>query len=250
MTKIKILFDTWLKKKLLNSTELKPNEKKSIRNGEVIEVTWIIEAGKSQHYLIELTNKNTLEKEYYYVFKKHIKILDNNFTSKEIQLQVPYLSQRDNLIDPYKTCNVTCVAMILSYYGFNKQDKNKQLEDILAQHLLDIGANRYSHEVLRKLIEEYNLKDNFTMNGDYNEMKKYLLEGKPLIISGKFTASGHIIVLTGFNDKGFFVNDPYGNYMSKYTDVNGKNLLYTYKDIYEVSYGGSVYSWCHFINKV
>ena len=37
----------------------------------------------------------------------------------EVKLAVPYLSQRDNSNRPEATCNVTCLAMVLSYQKTN-----------------------------------------------------------------------------------------------------------------------------------
>lgn len=34
-----------------------------------------------------------------------------------INLEVPYLTQLDNLYEPLGTCNTTSVAMIMKYYG-------------------------------------------------------------------------------------------------------------------------------------
>ncbi len=48
-----------------------------------------------------------------------------------VKLNVPYLSQLDNINNPHGSCNVTCVAMCLSFFG--KALKNpatgQQLED-------------------------------------------------------------------------------------------------------------------------
>ena len=42
-------------------------------------------------------------------------------------------------------------------------------------------------------------------------MKTLLAAGRPLVVNGFFT-EGHVVVFVGYDDKGFFVNDPNGDW--------------------------------------
>lgn len=67
-----------------------------------------------------------------------------------------------------------------------------------------------------------------------NEMKAFIALHKiPLCTATKLTSSGHIIVTVGFNNMGFYANDPYGDATTKYRNHNGKEVYYPdglYKD--------------------
>jgi hypothetical protein len=67
------------------------------------------------------------------------------------------------------------------------------------------------------------------------EIKQYIrAEKKPVVLgiriplrSGGF--GGHVIMVRGFDEKGFYVNDPYGNLYDKYRNhTAGENLLYLF----------------------
>jgi len=53
------------------------------------------------------------------------------------------------------------------------------------------------------------------------EKMKQILNASPVILGTMLTASGHIILLRGFEDGKFYVNDPYGDWRTGYRDVNG-----------------------------
>ena len=196
-----------------------------------------------------------LEKVYEQNFKYYV--LGNVTTAAEVNLNVPYLSQRDNQRDPDKTCNVTCVAMVLKYFNLSGNTPISQLEDELDRYMKDRGWNRYLHSDLVKLQEAYGLKSRFTTKASWHEIKQHLANGNPVIISGKFTSAGHIIVLRGYDATGFWVNDPYGEWWSWGYDRNrrgvydnkGENLHYSYNLCSRVSYTGPNNTWAHFPSK-
>ena len=146
-------------------------------------------------------------------------------------LDVPYLRQLDNTLNPYGSCNVTCVAMCLEYFGV-KPSPGKQLEDELYQKMENLGRDRHNPYDLQYLINTYpgNFKDIFREDGGFADIQASINAGHPVIIHGYFTASGHIIVIRGYDDKGFMVNDPYGEWFSTGYDNqrSGANLHYSY----------------------
>jgi len=171
--------------------------------------------------------------------------------SNPVKLDIPYYSQRDNKRDPHQTCNVTCVAMCLAFYGVKASKSSIQLEDELDAVVEANGWNRYLHSDLVKLIKEYGCQSQFSTTMSWEKVKEHLSGGNPVILSGKFTNGGHIIVLRGFDNKGFFVNDPWGDHQpgGGYKVISGENLHYSYKKMYDVSYGGSASTWAHLISQ-
>ena len=147
------------------------------------------------------------------------------------RLAVPHLKQLDNRNNPYGSCNVTCVAMCLQFYGV-KPPAGKQLEDVLYEKMESLGRSRHNPYDLQYLINTYpgNFKDIFREDGGFRDIQASIDAGHPVIIHGYFTSFGHIIVVRGYDDKGFIVNDPYGEWFSTGYDNGrtGAGLHYSY----------------------
>jgi len=166
-------------------------------------------------------------------------------------LKVPYLSQLDNATDAYGTCNVTCVAMCMAYYGYPiRNAEGEQLEDELNRYCYSNGLDRHSPTDLKKILEVYGYKDDFQFKGKWAAAKTHLLSGHPLIVHGYFTRGGHIIAIAGFNEKGWVVNDPYGEWFQSGYDTSrsGAKLTYSYGMMDRLcSPDGDL--WLHFVKK-
>ncbi|WP_339101627.1 C39 family peptidase [Candidatus Enterococcus clewellii] len=135
------------------------------------------------------------------------------------RIKVPLILQTDDRwkATPYGTgenntlekngCAIVSLAMVASYLDG---------VEVLPQAVLDWAQNNY-------FVEEQGT--NWTIFGDYATVKGYMFEevtdittaeahlseGHPVIISvqpGKFTETGHIMVLTGVSDGKFWLNDP------------------------------------------
>lgn len=167
---------------------------------------------------------------------------------KNININVPYLSQLDNRHNPSGSCNVTSCAMVMAYFGIRGNGQG-QLEDQLYQWMIDNRLSRHSPEDLQRLIISRGLKDEYRTNRTVEDIKASLDKGRPIILHGYFTRFGHIIVIKGYNEKGFIVHDPYGEWFrSGYrTDLSGKDLTYSYALIEEVAcdYGVKASMWAH-----
>ena len=81
-------------------------------------------------------------------------------------------------------------------------------------------------------------------------MKEWLSAGNPCIVHGWFTREGHIVTIIGFNERGFIVHDPYGEYWeSGYdTSVSGAGLTYSYELMKRVC-GRDGDLWIHYVSK-
>jgi len=237
MYKIKIIVSTILKRNTNQSKDLDPKDKKFTFLGTeyIVDKLEIVD----NHYKINIDGVD------WYVFKDHCNI--ENLIDNGILLDVPYLSQRDNKIRPHQTCNVTSCAMVIKYY-YPTLKYNGQLEDELATKLINKYGNDsiYYHNRLVEILKEYGVKSIFNTVTNFEDVKKHLANGNPVIYSGKFTGSGHIIVLIGYDDKGFIVNDPYGEWFSTgYQNKSGAKLHYSYNLISRLSYSGKDAGWCH-----
>jgi len=169
-----------------------------------------------------------------------------------INLNVPYLSQLNNQRNPYGSCNVTCVAMCLAYFGHPAIDPitDQQLEDELYRACLYNGLDRHSPTDLAKLIDIYGYHDKFQPDAKWGDVKAWLKSGKPCIVHGWFTRAGHTVVIRGYDDRGWIVNDPYGEWWRTGYDTNasGAGLTYSYEMMHQVC-GNDGDLWIHFVGK-
>jgi hypothetical protein len=95
-----------------------------------------------------------------------------------VKLPVPYKSQLDNVVNPKGACNVTCVAMCLSFFGVEAIAKNVQLEDELYERMVRKGLDRHSPADLADIINDYGRRDVFTIHGSRSAIN--LTAGKSL----------------------------------------------------------------------
>lgn len=120
-------------------------------------------------------------------------------------LSVPYYSQRDyGGGQSWSICGCTSVAMVLSYWGV-KIDP----DGVLA------GWGKGSCQSppgCEGVFEANKLKATSTYKGTWKEIRDQIDLGRPVVIHGRFTASGHIIVVVGYDEKGYWCNDPAGKW--------------------------------------
>lgn len=178
--------------------------------------------------------------------------------------QTPYYPQRDNEYNPHGTCNVTCLAMVLSYHNVRPQRSETQLEDELYLRLQEPDAQaefvrsypslakkgykpRHVHGMLRWLAQQYGFYARFDSNVLRGQMEEWGTEHGPMILSGKFTGSGHIVTLVGqtiCND--FIVHDPYGDWNTAYRSHQGAYRIYNREAMERVLSGDSKFAKrCH-----
>jgi hypothetical protein len=158
--------------------------------------------------------------------------------------EVPYLTQRDNRHEPLATCNVTALAMALLSRGVRPRDASKQLEDELYEFLHSDAAVAYyrqnspelfarhtpAHEVHDNLAwaaTQHGVPASFSGKRTRAQIEAELAAGRPVLLSGAFTGSGHIVLLVGLTcDGDFIVHDPYGDWTTKYKDPSGAFRIY------------------------
>jgi hypothetical protein len=159
-------------------------------------------------------------------------------------LKVPYRTQRDNAHDPLGTCNVTTLAMGLLCFGVRARDPRQQLEDELYELLHSDEATDYyrssSPELFKRKVPAHEVHDNlawaarkhgvpasFSGHRSRAELDGELSGGRPVLLSGAFTGSGHIVLLIGSTRDGdLIVHDPYGDWTTKYKDLHGEARIY------------------------
>jgi hypothetical protein len=241
---------TIFKKRPVDSVQLKPNEKTTFHAGEFYGVSsYATELG---HIKLALTEELPQFGNTGYVFPGYVQLKRGgrlfNPYPPQVELNVPYFSQRDNPRYPWSTCNVTSIAMALYYYG--RRSQWSQLEDELLQWCF----NRYgegcqtNNYVLSEMIQAYGFKTSFSMTRKWVDIRDELISRRPVVLGGDFTASGHILCVIGYTSQGYLVNDPWGDALTGYTNTEGRRLLYPYSYMDRVA-GPNGKIWAHFISK-
>jgi uncharacterized protein YvpB len=257
--KLKVLQNTIFKQSIASSGQLPDAEKVSVSAGQMFEL----------HSWKPASNE-------WYVFIEHAQLIDNQGIIIPIQIETPqpapekanlpaqktlnvlYKSQLDNELNPTGACNVTCYAMAMVYWQKKGQSDSfaqlfAQLEDELYQYMEDHGLSRHEPQDLVKMGADYGLKVDYTSRGSLYDIRKAIAEGKPCIVHGYFTDFGHIILLRGYDETGFWVHDPYGEWTEwgYRTDLSGENLHYSNELIQsKCSPEGEDFIWLHRIAKV
>lgn len=124
------------------------------------------------------------------------------------------------------------MAMVLHYHGIRGDGSERQLEDQIYKRFLAMGLSRHDPYHIKRVLESYpGIQDDFTERGRFVDIHDAILQNKPVIIHGYFTPFGHIVVIRGYDNEGFFVNDPYGEFFLKgryyRTDLTGRNKRYS-----------------------
>ncbi|HEY9835500.1 MAG TPA: C39 family peptidase [Vampirovibrionales bacterium] len=244
---------TFFKRRPIQSNELALGEKISARKWQQFSIaSYVLERG---HYRVTFTSP--IEGIFdWFVFSGHCRILSEGrviesqpLSPSKIKLAVPYFPQRDNWFNPSGSCNVTSIAMCLRYLGVGGHGEYPQLEDELYNYCLKKGLSRHSPSDLAIVVQDYGCDDDFTSWGTVERCQKHLRNGNPCVVHGYFTAFGHIVVLVGYDDKGFLVHDPWGEWTAGgYQHKRGAFLHYSY-DLIRRTCAADGEFWVHYISK-
>lgn len=271
--KLKVLQNTFFKQSTADSSKLPPQSKVSIAAGTEFEVhSWkTIEKNHLRIAIIDGTLGNPPQNTWT-VFARHVQlvnlrgeILTPHRASpppglpdlgiglpRTKSLNVPYHTQLNNALNPKGACNVTCYAMVMRYFQIQKRTNAVQFEDELYRYMDSRKLSRHDPGDLAQMGRDYGLDVDLTLRGSLMDIRRAIAQGRPCIVHGYFTSFGHIIVIRGYDQQGFFVNDPFGEWFeSGYrNDFPGKNLHYSNRLIQaKCSPEGSNYLWLHRVAK-
>jgi hypothetical protein len=179
-------------------------------------------------------------------------------------------SQRNNEVNPYKSCNTTSMVMALSYipklWKFFKDsptykqysEKFKQPEDCLQQYMLDNGLKPTNHFDLSSATNKFVGRQvtKFTMSLSISGLLDELKANRPVVISGNFPKSdgktlGHIVCLVGAvidnqgNVSKWIIDDPYGNTLKDWQGSGNDIALPNDYFIKNIKNCGCNLKWAH-----
>ncbi|NJP09591.1 MAG: C39 family peptidase [Leptolyngbyaceae cyanobacterium RU_5_1] len=260
-TVLKIINPTILKRRPIQATELPETEKQMLEVGKVLEIT-SYSSPERNHIRVAFAKESFKGFNTWYAFGEHVQILRDGkvvypkLSPKTLKLNVPYKSQRDNMENPSGSCNVTSLAMCLEFLGAKRRETSGQFEDELYRYAESRRLSRHNPHDLATIVEAYGCRDEFRSDAKIEQVKDWLADGKPNVIHGYFTSFGHIVVAVGFDETGFLVHDPWGEWNSWGYNLNvpgvsnlkGRYVNYSYSMIRRLCIPDGSF-WVHFISK-
>lgn len=260
---LKVINPTWLKQSTIHSRDITdPKQKHQLEPGTYPVHSYRYDRS-TNHYKIAFLSNSFRDRNTWWVHKDNdIVILKdgviNGWGSGHNPLNVKWFSQLDSNYEPFATCNVASVAMCLDYFGIRPKNPLQQLEDELYEYLVfSLGLDITVAENLARLIQDYGCQDDFQYYANWADVKHWINQGNPAIVHGYFTEPGHIMVIIGYNDQGWIVNDPNGRWnglvrqaWSYDTNANGEAITYPY-DWMEAACGpfSDNTLWIHYVSK-
>jgi uncharacterized protein YvpB len=259
---LKTVHNTIFKRRPIQSSQLSDAEKYPVKSNETFEIRSFTK--ERNHIRFVLLNETFKGFDTWYAYAPHVEVISDEQDQSgyatlypkpkpiSLSLDIPYKSQLDNWENPTGACNVTSIAMCLEYLRADRRSEYsqyKQFEDELYQYALDRGYSRHSPYDLEKIVKDYNRNDHFTTSATIEQVKDWLADLNPAVVHGYFTSYGHIVVLVGYDDSGFIVHDPYGEWFSTgyRTDLSGAYLHYSYRLIRRLCIPDGQF-WVHFIS--
>ncbi len=164
---------------------------------------------------------------------------------------VPYFAQRDNLHRPDGSCNVTCLAMALAHHGVRPAAPGGDLADQLYEEIASPEGMEYfktqdpdifklglrANTVFDMLVwasRRHGCDSSFSETRTMDQLYGEIAAGRPVILSGAFTGSGHIVLLIGVTATFDLVcHDPWGDWMRGYRGAGGADKGDGHARIYE-----------------
>ncbi len=179
-------------------------------------------------YLLEALERNPELVEFAKGYPEAEKKATGGFTKQEEEEAYPlflqwdsrwgYAAYGDNVIG-LSGCAPTCLSMVV----FSLSRDKSATPDYFAKYSMEQGyyvqGTGTSWELLTNIPKQYSVKGK-QLGLDEEAMKNHLKKGHMIICSmrpGDFTATGHFIVLYGYEDGGFRVNDPNSRIRSSQT---------------------------------
>jgi len=171
-----------------------------------------------------------------------------------------YHTQINNKLIPLQACNVTSYVMFGKYnhclfdYPKDQQPEDYFMSVMMGNEKRDESLRRFPslarkaapweiHELLASTYNEMVGKEvaRFVLENTTEDLIAELINGKVCIVSGRFAGLGHIVVLVGLmanlpedydtsegiertEVKSFIIDDPYGDYKTRYMSHQGNNV--------------------------
>lgn len=224
MPKAIVEWDTYLKKYVMSSQDLKNSEKIFFPKDHEFYVTKYA-PDRDQHLLLELaspvtTMDGTTKLQTVYGYDPHIKI-EGEDVNQLIKLDVKYASQLDN--DPSifgsgsRQCNTTSNSMLANYLLKGELTKQAQAQgfpepESVYMRVVSKYGDTIDHTAQTKALAELGIESYFSYSLSAKDILQSLEAEVPVVVGFAYKSSGHICIVVGHDPakRAWLVHDPYG----------------------------------------
>lgn len=194
-------------------------EKNKIQNNQSM-LDDIMNSPQYPKQLKDLALKNEEALEFVYDYPaEHVKEHTIDLTEEASMDSVPLFVQRDKRwgYEKYSGnffaasgCGPTTLSMVVVYLTHNREASPIAVAKYSKEAGYSVDGSGSSWTLISEGCRHYGVKAK-TVALDESRMKEELDEGHPIVVNvgpGDFTDTGHFMVITGYDDEGFSINDP------------------------------------------
>ena len=140
---------------------------------------------------------------------------------------VPYFHQHSNRINPSGSCQNTCIAIVLKYYGADDITPD-MISAKWGTHVAQTtgGLEKVFNE--EAALRGLTVRDQSTETGLLRELHALLDAGRPVIVHGGFSTVGHLMVLVGYDERFYYAMDPASQWTERlnggFTNTNDPHI--------------------------
>lgn len=209
----------------------KISEKNKIQNNQSM-LDDIMNSTQYPKQLKDLALKNEEALEFVYDYPaEHVKEHTIDLTEEVSMDSVPLFVQWDKRwgYEKYSGnffaasgCGPTTLSMVVVYLTHNREASPIAVAKYSKEAGYSVDGSGSSWTLISEGCRHYGVKAK-TVALDESRMKAELDEGHPIVVNvgpGDFTDTGHFMVITGYDDEGFSINDP------KSIEKSGKRWLF------------------------
>ncbi|GAB4384323.1 MAG: hypothetical protein Kow00121_47660 [Elainellaceae cyanobacterium] len=221
--KAKILRSTIAKQSTVQAKKLDPQFKAELQPGSYDIISW--EHTAAGHQKVTFAEKIGA----YQTWIVWGDDIECEGEDKQIQLKVPYYSQRDNWVQPGRTCSSSTHAMLLNFL----KPGSVASDDEYFRKFIGTWENSTDWSFHTRALKQFQIESVYRQDLDFKDLERSLELGYPVAIGvyhkGPIFApmGGHVLLIIGMNKaKGvFYANDPWGEGFT-YFNHNGQNIEY------------------------
>lgn len=197
----------------------KVSEKNKIQNNQSM-LDDIMNSTQYPKQLKDLALKNEEALEFVYDYPaEHVKEHTIDLTEEASMDSVPLFVQWDKRwgYEKYSGnffaasgCGPTTLSMVVVYLTHNREASPIAVAKYSKEAGYSVDGSGSSWTLISEGCRHYGVKAK-TVALDESRMKAELDEGHPIVVNvgpGDFTDTGHFMVITGYDDEGFSINDP------------------------------------------